>query len=225
MKLFLKLASVFMLSALIFYACNDDIVRPQDQLGSDPFPNSVGVWWEYQRFDSLTSKIDTIHVEITDTVTLPNGELSKIWLSTVNGKVVDTSYVSIVTVDASDSVKIYKAWDFTAPQMLYAFPLESGASWVNSEVFSNSCQYDFTVTGVETIETPLAAYPGAFSVWRADFPNNCFSVSDNFIRRRVWLVNRLGMVKNLLFSDDIQNTPPSSNEIWTLIDFDVTPSL
>lgn len=217
--------TALMLAALIINACNDDTLGPQHQLSFDVFPNAVGAWWEYQRFDSLTSTVDTIRVEITDTTTLPNGELAKIWVSTVAGAIIDTVHVSIVTSAAGDSVKIYDLAVFTTPQMLYALPFEVGATWVNVEAASNNCQYDFTVMGVETVETPLAVYPTAFSVWRADMTNNCFAVSDYFVRRRVWLVDGLGMVQYWRYTNDIQTPSPRSNETWTLIDFDVTPSL
>ncbi len=74
--------SVIMFSALslgaIFVGCGaNDSRRPNPK--PDPFPNTVGSWWVYERIDSLTMVTDTLTVIVTDTLFTCERGVANLW--------------------------------------------------------------------------------------------------------------------------------------------------
>lgn len=185
-----------------------------------PFPNEIGNWWEYERFDSLTLTLDTVHLEVVDTATLPNGELAGVWERRFPTGI-DTQYVSLVETEAGDSVKVYERAFLSMPQMLYLYPLDTVKEWYNvAPQEPPSCHFRFVGGFPETIQTPLATFSPAFKIWSSGMPLPCAYFCQLFGQRRDWLVNGIGIVQATRYERDCDVL---ENNIWSLVAFDTTP--
>lgn len=92
------------------------------------FPNSIGTWWKYKVYDSVSSTIDTVTIKIVGSSKLDNGTNVKIWQvnSLNNYKPVDTNYV----YSGSDGIKIYYNKSVQSYFKKYEFPLNVGDYWI-----------------------------------------------------------------------------------------------
>jgi hypothetical protein len=197
MKQYIPLSFILGVSLAVFLlSCHDDTVKPDIQ---EDFPNSIGSSWEYFLYDSLTDRIDTVSVAITDTTTLPNDEQSTIWIYTYSDKT-DTTYVSI----SGDTVKLYydvnALWNYRS----YIFPLEVGNTWIggngDSTIVVTSSAISVTAGEFQNgflIETNLAGF------------NRWGTISS-------WFVPHIGPVR--MHRKEFA-LGPFKNETWELLDY------
>lgn len=194
MKRLMIIVSVF---ACLFYSCEED--NPND-LNNDPgyFPNSVGSYWVYERYDSLAEKLDTVTVSITGD-TLHYGKNYKIW-EYVYSFGIDTLFV----IQNNDTVIFYMPWVDWIYQV-YILPFETGNTWANPDFFEDSSfvsdKQDITIDGIK--------YHDVYIIDRkASGPNENLT-------EKIWIKPKAGLLKleRIHFS-----LGPYKNETWKLIE-------
>lgn len=100
------------------------------------FPNTIGTWWKYKVFDSVTSTLDTVTIKIVGNSKLDNGTPVRIWQinSLTSLKPVDTNYI----YSGSDGIKFYYNKTSQSFFKAYNFPLEVGKYWIGTQINDTS---------------------------------------------------------------------------------------
>lgn len=117
--------SAVCLLGVVAVGCNvNDPQKPAPQ-EPDPFPNTVGSWWVYERVDSLTMVTDTLTITVSDTTPPFLPEDARIWtLSSSKFGELNSIRVSI----ANDTISVRRE-DGVLRSEQFVLPFDSGLTW------------------------------------------------------------------------------------------------
>lgn len=210
-KLFLIVA--FFLLAIVFLpiSCgrenpiNVEIITEPEQ-----FPMSVGMYWKYEIYDSLTDQIDTMQVSIVDSTHDRCGRVMYRW-NYYNGDSVYTYFWAMV----GDSLMRFDDALSLSPIELILFPLELNKGWRGPLQFSDSGH----VSDSGSLTTPAGEFETAFRIdwtWNRDFEGGRDSSS-------TWLVPGVGLAQLSQYKcySDGHNITITKNLVWSLIDYNL----
>ena len=162
------------------------------------FPNTVGTYWKYERYDSTTSQIDTISVSIIGD-TIVSEETYKIWKYDY-GDWVEREYV----IQTNDSIKFFSS-QFGYSYRLYIVPFELGLGWDNPR-FIEDTSY---VSGIQDIIIDNGVYHDVVLIER-------FSAGLNiYLDEKIWIKPQIGLVKRFKEHYVFGN---GSRRTWKLIE-------
>jgi hypothetical protein len=164
------------------------------------FPDTVGDYWNYSVFDSLSFHIYNVNVSITQQVPQLVGTTNE-WV-TAGGPFGDTSYA----YTSSDEIDFYNNNDFTYPSSTFIFPLEPGLGWGTSIDTSY-------VLGIETVSVPAGNFDNAYHIVRNAYSFNYILNVD------YWIVPNVGIVKKHKYERDLSVIEASN---WQLESYNVT---
>lgn len=169
-------------------------------LSSEYFPNRVGNWWIYNRFDSLAMERTSLKVEIVSDSLFKDGEEYKVWVFS-KSNLYDTLFVRAT----ADSVLFYRYSD-AFPTEVMLIPVWTGQSWTHPFFFRDSTR----VLSRDTLLVNQMVFPDSYRIHRRLFAFNDYLTDDR------WFVPYLGIVKlenwHYLFGW-------ISKENWTLNDW------
>jgi hypothetical protein len=210
------------LLVVAFQACED--VEPPSGQKEIPepiegFPNTVGMLWKYQVYDSLTSTTDTVWVSITEqypSVTiLTDRQWRMAWQSS-------DSVVDLIASAMFDSSPL----DFwTNPPQgeqefveRFEFPLVEGAQWVGPIHPGDTSR----VTMMRSTTVPAGTFAGVARVDRVKYPE--VSIWGGVDRSSTWIDESAGIVKRYYRSEHYigPGIVVSRNEVWELLEYDLT---
>ena len=187
----------------IFFSCSKETVKP-NVLASEYFPNSVGNYWEYDVYDSTSSKRYNVTVNITGTQKLADSQIAYVykyqypWAS-------DTNYVRV----DHDTVKVYDKFRTESinglrfPLKIFLIPFQDGQRWDGKLLAIDSSH----VTNKSTITVPLETFKNGFSIYHHYIgPNIEYNDTYNFIPN-------VGMVKIYYYHYDLA---PPTRVLWQL---------
>jgi hypothetical protein len=86
MKSYFTFCTIFVSLICLQLSCkkNTTEVKHEQPKEIEYFPNAIGSWWKYERYDSLNGIRDTVTATIVDTTTFADGSKMKIWKYTSN---------------------------------------------------------------------------------------------------------------------------------------------
>lgn len=170
---------------------NDDIIV------DSYIPMTVGSYWNYQVYDSLQNKYDTINVSILNHYN-KGGQSIFIWLFSNKNSMADTLFV----VNSLDSISFFENNSLTRLKWKYFFPLEIGKSW------SLTKTDNYTVESQEKID----GFPDSYKIVRN-------VQSFNYVNKETtWISPGIGFVKLDFFVLDLG---PFKNESWSLLNYNI----
>lgn len=172
-------------------------VNDCQEFSDEYYPNQIGNWWVYERFDSLSMERSDLRVEIVGESVHKDGNKYTIWIFGKNN-LYDTLYVR----KSGDSILQYRYTD-GSPMETLILPLSQGKYWHNPFMFFDTTR----VAGPEKLITPAGIYDNSWRLTRKWYAFNEF-ISDNR-----WFVPYLGIVK---LERSHRLWGPISNETWEL---------
>ena len=181
---------------VILSSCEDQDINDQSN-DSDYFPNTIHSNWKYERFDSLTNSIDTIHVSITGD-TLISNDIYKIW----NYKYSDRNEKLYVS-QSNDSVIIFNTLIGRFDQ-IYIIPFEIGLGWINPDYHFDTSY----VSKIQNLSIDEITYQDVVLIERSAFCCN------DYLIEKIWIKPKIGLIK-LERKHFILG--PYKNETWKLI--------
>jgi hypothetical protein len=167
------------------------------EISEEYFPNRVGNWWVYDRFDSLTTEHSELRVEITEESVHRDGKKYTTWIFGMNN-LYDTLYVR----ESGDSVLQYKYTD-GSPMEVLILPLAAGQSWQHPVLFFDTTR----VTDHGRIAIPAGVFDHSWLLTR-----NWYAFNE-FMRDKRWIVPYIGIVR---LERNHRLWGPISNETWEL---------
>lgn len=185
--------------ALIIYSCEND--EFDNSRHTSYFPDSKGLEWVYQRFDSLNNSLDTIRVKIVDD-TIISGILYMVWDHQYK-----TSKERFLVSKLNDSVKIFRSSSERIDQ-LYLIPFEKYDGWVNPDY-----RFDTSfVSNIQNITIGDKNYSDVVLIERKAFCCN------DYLIESIWIKPYLGLIKlerrHIILG-------PYKNETWNLIESNI----
>ncbi|MCH9032765.1 MAG: hypothetical protein IIB00_10990 [candidate division Zixibacteria bacterium] len=205
-----------LLTLLIFISsCGDDSPTGPGVGKIDVnFPNAIGMLWKYQVYDSLSQTTDTVWFSITDTIT----NSSKESFSERSEKhFADNSFGWQYFQIRGDTLEIFDDTIGASANERIVFPLELGSSWTGPVTVGDTS----TVTLVGQIDVPAAKFSNAARIdrsWNIDFEGG-----GNW--SQTWVVPDVGVVyryRRSQFFDGGGGSTVTTNEVWELIEYDLT---
>ncbi len=217
-----KSIAILILAFIFVSSCDEAPTRSGGGKPRVNFPNSVGMLWKYQVYDSLTQTTDIVWLSITDTLTIRSNEFftqrnekrfSAITLAKATSATAtfDAQYLHVV----GDTLEIFNDTTGLLASERIVFPLELGNEWSGPSDNDTS-----RVTLVGEIEVPAGRFSGSARIdrsWNTDFEGGG-SHSQTWIAPDVGVVYR----HNLSQVSDGVNLTVTKNEVWKLIEYDVT---
>lgn len=165
---------------------------------TDYFPNSTGSYWKYERYDSLSSTIDTLTVLISGD-TLISDIPFKIWNYMYNDGL-ENLYVR----QSNDSVIFFNIY-LDRTYQLYMIPFEPGNGWINPDY-----PYDTSyVSKIEDIVIDGKVYQDVAVIKRTAFCCN------DYLIEKIWIKPQFGLLK---LERNHFILGPYKNETWKLIE-------
>jgi hypothetical protein len=149
------------------------------KLSDEYFPNRIGNWWIYDRFDSLAMEQTTLRIGIIRDSVWKDGNTYKMWVFH-KSNLYDTLYVR----NTVDSVLCYRYLE-GSPEEVMLFPLSVGLSWVHPILVRDSTH----VISKDTVDVGANEFSNAFQIHRRLFAFNDYLTDDR------WFVPYLGIVK------------------------------
>ena len=170
----------FRLALILLIALSGCIKENEcSRLSDEYFPNQIGNWWRYDRYDSLSMQETTLRVEIIRDSVWKDGLTYKMWIFSKTN-LYDTLYVRATV----DSVFYYRYLE-GSPQEVMLIPLSAGKSWVHPMWVRDSSR----VLSKDTISVGANKFSNAFRIRRRLFAFNDYLTDDR------WFVPNLGIVK------------------------------
>lgn len=170
------------------------------------FPSSIGSYWEYLRYDSLSDSgdIDTILVKIVGD-TIFNGKVALVQKTKYYKR--NRIYYDFITI-GNDTVKIFEQLSPPVCTREIVFPLEVGKGWKQNTYHDTSTVLD---------KVPITTFAG-------HFPNSylikeSWQDADSFYECYIWFVLNIGIVKDN-YRGYIWGR---ANSTWELIDYYIAP--
>ncbi len=162
------------------------------------FPHTQGSWWQYERYDSLQMKYDTIMITAIDS-------------NHINYNLNNESYTYTVET-LGDTINL--GYDATPPAEKYIFPLISGKSWQYDDGYFGKI---YNVVAHDGITTPAGDFPNAYiitSQWGCG--DECAG------NGKEWFAPGTGKIVNIRQEYDLMDGW-YTNEFWTLIAYHLAP--
>jgi hypothetical protein len=181
-------------SSMFMTFCKKDVMNDP---GIGYFPNGIGSYWEYQRFDSISGISDTIFVRIKSTVRV-NGKIYSVWTTEKSSMVFDT--VQVYT--SQDSV-IFRGSAIFYSEKIILLPYKLNSRWNSSGTMGDTSFVNGTFT-IDDLET--------FKISRRVFGID-LSLDDI-----EWLAPYVGIMRRNIKEFSIFKP---TNESWILIDYSV----
>ncbi|MBM4166224.1 MAG: hypothetical protein FJ218_04790 [Ignavibacteria bacterium] len=148
------------------------------------FPNTVGSWWKYARYDSTENILDTVTIYITKNVQLPNGLTGKVWKTDYSSDTND--YGQSICFRNGDTISEYGYFDdiidSTIEDYIVILPIEIGQRW-KTPVFDSS-----VVVEQDSINV-LAGEFYCFQIYRRYY----LDIEENYDRK--WFCPKVGFIK------------------------------
>ena len=148
-------------------------------LSDEYFPNQVGNWWLYDRFDSLKMEKTSLRIDIIGDSIWKDGNTYKIWVFNKTN-LYDTLYVR----SKIDSVLFFRYPDIIPLEVL-VIPLFKGQSWVHPIWVRDSTR----IISIDTLVIKNEIFTDAYCIHRRLFAFNDYLTDDR------WFVSYLGIVK------------------------------
>ncbi len=189
---------------LILFLILAGCVKENDckKLSDEYFPNQVGNWWIYNRFDSLKMERTSLRVDIVSDSTTKDGKSYRMWVFS-KSNLYDTLYVRTT----NDSVLFFRYLE-GFPQEIMLIPLAVGKKWSHPFMIRDST----FVLSKDSLILNYHEYTDAFRVQRRMFAFN------DYLTDTRWVIPHLGISK-------LQNWHYLfgwiSKENWQLEDFSV----
>lgn len=173
----IKIISFGLMVTLIFNGC----MKEQDcqKLSDEYFPNRIGNWWIYDRFDSLAMEQTKLRVDIVRDSVWKDGTIYKIWVFS-KSNLYDTLFVRT----KADSVLFYRYLD-GLPLEVMLVPVSAGLAWVHPVWVRDSSR----VQSKDALMIKSESYTNAYRIHRRLFAFNDYLTDDR------WFVPNLGIVK------------------------------
>lgn len=168
---------IFLIIFILLPGCKKEKVS--SKLSDEYFPNRVGNWWVYDRFDSLAMEKTSLRIEITRDSVWKDGQPYKMWVFS-KSNLYDTLYVR----STADSILCYRYLE-GSPQEVMLIPLSAGKAWVHPIWVRDSTW----VLSKDTITVESVKYSNAYRIHRRLFAFNDYLTDDR------WFVPNLGIVK------------------------------
>ncbi|MCX6227152.1 MAG: hypothetical protein NTV01_20785 [Bacteroidia bacterium] len=168
---------IFLILLVVLSGCMKENECPK--LSREYFPNRIGNWWVYDRFDSLAMEKTILKVEIKRDSVWKDGLTYKMWVFN-KSNLYDTLYVRTTI----DSVLFYRYLE-GSPQEVMLMPLSVGQSWVHPVWVRDSTR----VLSKDTVEVENETFSNAYRIRRRLFAFNDYMTDDR------WFVPYLGIVK------------------------------
>jgi hypothetical protein len=182
------------ISSILLSCCNKDMLN-DPKIGY--FPNAVGSYWEYQRFDSVSSILDTIFVRIKSTIQ-EYGRVYSVWTTEKSSIVLDT----VLVYTSQDSV-IFRGSTIFYSEKILLLPYKLYSKWNSSGMMGDTSFVEGTFT-INALET--------FKISRRVFGID-LSLDDI-----EWLAPYAGILRKNIKEFNIIKP---MNESWILIDYSV----
>ncbi len=204
-----------LLPLLIFISsCGDN--SPTGQGGGKidfDFPNAIGMLWKYQVYDSLSQTTDTVWFSITDTIRINSNE---IFTERREKHLAGASFGWQYLQFRGDTLEIFDDTIGVQANERIVFPLELGSSWTGPVSVDDTS----TVTLVGQIEVPAARFSNGARIdrsWNLDFEGG-----GNW--SQTWVAPGVGVVYRYRRSqfNDGGGITVTTNEVWELIEYDLT---
>ncbi|EDP72063.1 hypothetical protein FBALC1_13217 [Flavobacteriales bacterium ALC-1] len=201
MKKFIGLVTVI---TCMLISCDKQELNSM-QNDAEYFPNSVGLYWKYQRHDSISNiiTIDTINVSITAD-TLISNKIFKIWEYEFTNSI-KKYYVT----QSNDSVFIYDSPQIDVIEKIYIIPFALNDGWV-IPTRRNDTSY---VANIQDITINEMTYDDVFKIKRREF-----GFANNAKFETIWFKPYVGLVRIDLYYFSLG---PYKDETWLLIDTNV----
>ncbi len=149
------------------------------QLSEEYFPNQVGNWWVYNRYDSLGMEKTTLRVDIVRDSIQKDGKSYRMWVFS-KSNIYDTLFVRTT----ADSVQFYRYLEgFPVEVML--IPLAKDVWWTHPFMVRDST----FVLSKDTLLINYRQYNDAYRVQRRLFAFNDYQTDTR------WFIPHLGIAK------------------------------
>ncbi|SYZ71833.1 exported hypothetical protein [Candidatus Zixiibacteriota bacterium] len=161
-------------------------------------PHKEGSWWQYERFDSLQMKYDTIMISAIDS-------------NHIHYDLNNRSFTYMVET-RGDTVNL--GYEATPPAEKYIFPLIAGNSWTYDDGYFMKM---YNVIGHDGITTPAGSFPNAYILtaqWGCGY--ECAG------NGKEWFAPGIGKIVNIRQEFDLMDGW-YTNEVWTLIAYFIAP--
>jgi hypothetical protein len=177
------------------------------------FPNEIGDHWRYlYTWNSVNVQRDTIDVDIIGTLTLPSGQLAKVWAYKFKYNNYpmfnDTSYV---VVD-SQLVKVYLHYYGSTyyEKKRYKLPLTVGNIWTIPQNYKDTTW----VLGNNAVTVPAGTFANTYQLRQErKYIVNSWTNND------MWLSPQVGLVK--FYQEEYNLGGVRGNGLWELISYSV----
>lgn len=199
--------SVVPLLLIIYLSSTSSSCKKSTTIPSpEEFPNSIGTWWKYKRYDSISNKLDTVIIRVISKEKLDNGDDATVWSINSLVNTVDTNYVSI----KYDGIRIFPNKLITAyPIKRYVFPLKVGNSWVTQNILDTN-----KITEKGAVSVSAGTFPEAYRINRnTREPPGLFIIKED-----EWFVPKVGMVYRNYSSF---GTPGVEHKVWELVSYEI----
>ncbi|HXF99170.1 MAG TPA: hypothetical protein VNL69_00230 [Bacteroidota bacterium] len=163
------------------------------------FPNTEGLQWVYERYDSVAQRRDTVTVLALGLDTLPSNILARIWHHFYGDGRRDTQYVSVV----ADTLRIFSDPNSPWYGAKLVFPLSLGKRWAGDFVRDS-----YQVLHIGAITVPAGQFPVSYLVEEQRYTFNDYG------RVRRWLAPNIGIVRM-----NRRATWDFTNESWELLSY------
>ncbi len=206
--------AIFLPLLIFISSCGDD--SPTGHGGGKidfDFPNAIGMLWKYQVYDSLSQTTDTVWFSITDTITIGSNE---IFTERREKHFADSSFSWQYLQFRGDTLEIFDDTIGVQANERIVFPLELGNSWTGPISIGDTS----TVTLVGQIQVPAARFSNGARIdrsWNLDFEGG-----GNW--SQTWVAPGVGVVYRYRRSqfNDGGGITVTTNEVWELIEYDLT---
>ncbi len=149
------------------------------RLSDEYFPNAIGNWWVYSRFDSLAMENTTLRVDIVKDSVQKDGSTYRMWVFS-KSNIYDTLFVRTT----SDSVLFFR-YPEGFPNEVMLVPLAVGNWWTHPFMVRDSTR----VISKDTVTVNYEEFADAYSIRRRLFAFN------DYLTDTRWFVPYLGIVR------------------------------
>ena len=187
---------ILVISSLLLTFCRKENTNNSvDNSTIGYFPNGVGSFWEYARFDSITNHSDTIFVRVKSTV-LKNGKNYSLWTYEKSSMVLDSALVYA----SQDSVIMLGPDNFYSPKIIL-LPYTLHNKWNSSEIQGDTSYVEaqYLLESLQTFKI-IRRFFGVDLSWNYD----------------EWLAPHVGLIKENIKEFNLLRP---KNESWMLIDY------
>ena len=157
----------------------------------------VGSYWNYQVYDSLLNKFDTVSINVVAD-TIVNEKSILLWQFSKNNISIDSLFV----LNTSDSACFYKNSSLTNLLWKFELPIVVGKTW------SIDVNDNYKVVTKEKVYV----YSNSFKISRD------LQSFNYFINENIWIADNIGIVK---MNINESNLAPVKKQTWRLLSYHI----